>query len=324
MAQDKFPNPYSQSGVVGQEGTPTGRALVVNVMDPLKAGRVQIRVHGHHEDMMAFPDERLPWVKIGGSTGLPSMQGSGGSHGLMPGSEVHVQINGKAEQDYLVIASIPNDKKDDNQAIPPQTQGKGDTDRSHSAQHWKDKTFAWKDPLQQVVESTTTQQAIFNRDKRGRKAQKTAEPIGEARDKASVPDHYGKRTSSKDPKGGSIGTFKFPGEQDVQKFIQDTVQNKSSMVPSALEALQNLKKVAGNPTSIQSIGAGPMAGIMSQLSKLFGGGGKNSPARKFDCALLETIPIEELTPEELAQLELCRQIQQQQEADQNSSQEGIV
>jgi hypothetical protein len=37
--------------------------VVVNVMDPDKEGRVQVRIHGLHDDATNIPDSALPWVK---------------------------------------------------------------------------------------------------------------------------------------------------------------------------------------------------------------------------------------------------------------------
>jgi hypothetical protein len=37
-------------------------AEVRNIMDPLKSGRVQVRVYGHHDDEDSVKDDDLPWA----------------------------------------------------------------------------------------------------------------------------------------------------------------------------------------------------------------------------------------------------------------------
>ena len=38
--------------------------IVVNVNDPQKSGRVQIRVKGRHDDTANIPDASLPWALV--------------------------------------------------------------------------------------------------------------------------------------------------------------------------------------------------------------------------------------------------------------------
>ena len=40
------------------------QGVVVNVMDPDKAGRVQVRVKGRHDDTTNIPDKALPWAQV--------------------------------------------------------------------------------------------------------------------------------------------------------------------------------------------------------------------------------------------------------------------
>jgi hypothetical protein len=37
-------------------------AEVRNIMDPLKSGRVQVRIYGLHDDEQAVKDDHLPWA----------------------------------------------------------------------------------------------------------------------------------------------------------------------------------------------------------------------------------------------------------------------
>lgn len=292
------PNPYNTNRNVGVAAGQSNRGLVVNVMDPLKSGRVQIRVVGHMDDEQSIPDEKLPWVKVRNGTSSASLQTSTTTHGLLPGSMVTCEAMGQGGQDWLITGTLPNDRKDDQQTIHPATQGKGDTDNSHTDDQRKDTTFAWKRPLKNVYESKTTKEARKARDEEGRKSRRSGEPVSESRDKAAIPEHYGQRTTSKDPGGGTIGVFKFSGK-DPQQFIQQTIQNKSAVVPNALNALQNLKKVSGNPTSVESIGVQNYTQILSQLASWFKkNGSSKKEQQQFDCDYLLKL-AEELVPEEL-------------------------
>lgn len=310
---------YSQNKVVGASPGQSHRALVVNVQDPLKAGRVQIRIVGMMDDEQSIPDERLPWVKVRNSTETSSMQTSTTTHGLVPGAMVTCEAMGQGGQDYLITGSIPNDLKDDNQSIHPATQGKGATDNIYEYTQYKDKTYGWGQPLKKIIENKTTKEARKIRDKTKRKPQRTAEPMGESRDKANIPEHYGQRSTSKDPQGGTIGTFKFQGN-DAQSFIQQTIQNKSAIVPNALSALQNLKAVRGNPTSVQSIGLQNYTQILQQLAQWFkSNGGNEEEKRQYDCEYLLATPDVELSVELLAAKQICLLIENFVEEEENVS-----
>lgn len=308
MSKKAFPNPYSVSQTVGAQAGQSNRALVVNIMDPQKSGRVQIRVVGHHDDEQKIPDDKLPWVKVRNATSTPSLQTATTTHGLLPGSMVTCEAMGLGGQDWLITGTIPNDRKDDQQTIHPATQGKGDTDNSHTNDQRSivgDSTYAWHRSLKEVFESKTTKEARKQRDQAGRKSRRSAEPIAEARDKSAIPQTYGIRTTSKDPKGGTIGVFKFQGK-DPQAFIQQTIQNASAVVPNALSALQSLKKVSGNPTSVESIGISNYTSILSQLSKWFkSNGGNKQEQQQFDCDYLLSVAENLLSAELLEARKIC-------------------
>lgn len=305
------PNPYDTSKVVGAQGGSSNRALVVNIMDPLKSGRVQIRVVGHHDDEANIPDEMLPWVKVRNPTTTPSLQTATTTHGLLPGTMVTCEAMGMHGQDWLITGTIPNDRKDDNKTINSATQGKGQTDNVHtpaqaSQAQQGDGSFAWGTGLQRVYEQKTTQEARQRRDHDGRDGKKSlrSRPDEYARDQAKTEKPYN-RTTSKDPQGGTIGVFKSMGK-DPQQFIQQTIQNKSAVVQNALSAIQNLKQVNGNPTSIQSIGAGNFAAILQQLSQLFrANSSSKQDQQKYDCNYLLSADDATLTPEMLTQKQTC-------------------
>jgi hypothetical protein len=313
------PNPYDTNKVIGAGAGQSNRALVVNIQDPLKAGRVQIRVVGHMDDLQSIPDEKLPWVKVRASTSTPSMQTIASTHGLLPGTMVSCEAMGQGGQDWMITGTIPTDRKDDNQTIHPATQGKGDTDSIHNAQQYKEKKYSHPVELSQIVNNKTTQQARKYRDTNANKPNRTESNAKKAsEDNSDVPTYYGPRNTSKDKNGGTIGAYKFSGK-DAQQFIQQTVQNRSAIVPNALNALQQLKQVNGNPNSIQAIGAGNFASILSQLSQWFQmNGNKNQKDQQnFDCATLLQTPDDQLDAQALQSKQICLMVQQQQQEDES-------
>jgi hypothetical protein len=287
MAKNQGSNPYAINKTTGAQGTPTAQALVVDIMDPEKTGRVKIRVVGHMDDQQAIPDDKLPWVKVGGGTDTAQMQGSSKTNGLLPGSMVSVEGTGQAGSEYSIKHALPNDRKaNQNDSMPKPAKGKeggggggggGGQDQTHKDDDRHNQQFGWGQGLQQVVENKTTQGAMKLRDNANRNQNRTAEPVKESRDKAKTPKHYGERANSKDAgkDSGTIGTFKWNQEKNAQKDIKSNIQNKSAVVPNALDAMEQLKKVEPDscPESKQSIGQQNFSQIMSQLSSWFGGGG---------------------------------------------------
>lgn len=311
----QVPDIYSMPEEVGQQGSPLTRALVVNVQDPEQTGRVQIRIVGHHDDEQQIPDNKLPWVRVMNGTTTPSLQGSSTSHGLMPGAMVAVQAYG--EQDWMITGSLPNDRRDSEQAVHPAVHGKGNTDSiwgasKNSKIQKGDGTFGWPKPLEEIFNNKTTAGAKALREQAGRKGNRTkSDPIEEAQKHSPTPSHYGFRAMGKDLQGGSIASTMFPGAQNAQKFIQQTIQNKSAVIPSALAALETLKKVKGNPTSIDSIGAGNFAGMLQQLAALFKkSGGNENEQRKLDCDELKKLPDYAMTDEMRESLRICLLIEE--------------
>ena len=64
-------------------------AKVINVKDPHKSGRVQIRVKGYHDDETKIPDKDLPWAQVLMPVTSASVNKVGGSPtGLLPNSRV--------------------------------------------------------------------------------------------------------------------------------------------------------------------------------------------------------------------------------------------
>ena len=62
--------------------------VVTSVDDPHKSGRIQVRIHGLHDDKSKIPDKQLPWAK----TVVPAGGGFGTSLGGKGSSPVGVVV----------------------------------------------------------------------------------------------------------------------------------------------------------------------------------------------------------------------------------------
>ncbi len=65
---------------------------VINIEDPYRTFRAQVRVFGMTDDKRGIPDEDLPWYIPLFPVTSPSFAGAGSSSGLEPGSKVVVMI----------------------------------------------------------------------------------------------------------------------------------------------------------------------------------------------------------------------------------------
>ena len=85
--------------------------IVEDRQDPLKVGRVRVRIHGIHTDektLIASAD--LPWCQVILPTTSAALSGLGTGHGLVEGSTVFGYFRDKAKQDPIILgtaAGIP-------------------------------------------------------------------------------------------------------------------------------------------------------------------------------------------------------------------------
>lgn len=70
------------------KNTGVSYGTIVDVKDPLRLGRVRIRISGVNDDKRQIPDDKLEWINTMMSNGSPSIAGSGQTHGLVVGSRV--------------------------------------------------------------------------------------------------------------------------------------------------------------------------------------------------------------------------------------------
>ena len=98
----------------------------------------------------------------------------------------------------------------------------------------------------------------------------------------------------------TVGTHKFDNQKDAQKFIKNSINNQGAFIPTALQMIQNLKKVGNgqNPNSIKAVGAGNFAQAQKDIAKHFSSQNQQ-PANP--CSLLDSNP-QGVSPE---QIEIC-------------------
>ena len=78
--------------------------IVEDRNDPLKVGRVRVRVHGLHTDnksLISTPD--LPWSQVLIPTTSAGLSGFGHGHGLVEGTSVFGMFRDDERQDFLVL-----------------------------------------------------------------------------------------------------------------------------------------------------------------------------------------------------------------------------
>lgn len=95
---------------------------VVDVEDPLREGRVRVRVVGVTDDTKNIPDKDLPWTAIMMPTNSPSVAGAGSSSGLEPGSKVMVMYTDEEKRNGIVMGSFYSGKGSPN-SLPPLFKG---------------------------------------------------------------------------------------------------------------------------------------------------------------------------------------------------------
>lgn len=83
--------------------------VVENRKDPLKLGRVAVRVHGIHTEVKAnIPTDGLHWAMVAAPTTSASVSGKGSSSGLVEGSHVlGMFLDGSACQQPIIMFSVP-------------------------------------------------------------------------------------------------------------------------------------------------------------------------------------------------------------------------
>lgn len=255
---------YNSSDTIGYGQQQFVYATVVNIKDDKeKAGRCQIRIEGEQNNEQDIPDKNLIWARPMHSTHSAALKGTGASTGLLPGTKVLImKTGGPSAQEYIIMGSMGKGDKDDKTDTNPAVHGKGNTHKSKKNTK-QDQNASWNKRPEEI---TTTKEArqleddpFHSRRENSKIEQSRSSPAGGSGEN---------RTAGKDHEGGTISSTKFSGKS-AQEFIQNTIQNKSAIVSQFLPMLQQLKQVKGNPTAIESVGAGNLLGAMEQIMKLF-------------------------------------------------------
>lgn len=241
--------------------------VVVNRDDPLKAGRVQVRIYGIHDDKTNVPDKSLPWVYPEMHVGSASLNHTGVSPtGVLVGSTVGGYFADKDMNVPVYTGTKPRsviqdpqgnqrsqpdspDKKND---LPPNARGVQKTGAEKETNFGKDHIYAIKSSHPKKAQDAT---------ETGDQAVKFMKMIS--------------------PMLKTVGNIPF---QDAQKLLnvikQVDANNASGAIQSALDpmiALKNLTSAAGALSS-----GGGFTGIIQDIAKMAmsggggGGGGQQS------------------------------------------------
>tara|TARA_B100000768_G_scaffold165067_1_gene167402 strand:+ start:331 stop:1203 length:873 start_codon:yes stop_codon:yes gene_type:complete len=83
--------------------------IVIDIQDPLKVGRVRVRIFGvHNEDVNEVPEHTLPWAQVLVPTTEEGVSGLGRSVGIKVGAQVFgMFMDGQQSQIPLVMGSMP-------------------------------------------------------------------------------------------------------------------------------------------------------------------------------------------------------------------------
>lgn len=93
--------------------TKWGMGVVEDIDDPLKAGRVRVRIYGIHTSLLDdLPTENLPWSQVAMPVTSASVSGIGDTPGLIVGSQVFGIFLDAADpsdpkQQFLVVGTMP-------------------------------------------------------------------------------------------------------------------------------------------------------------------------------------------------------------------------
>lgn len=78
--------------------------------DPLKLGRVKVRVYGVHDDKELIKDDDLPWAQIVVPVTQGVHEGKGQYLGILKGTQVFgMFLDGKSSQLPMVIGTVPKE-----------------------------------------------------------------------------------------------------------------------------------------------------------------------------------------------------------------------
>jgi hypothetical protein len=257
--------------------------------------RARVRLVGLQDDYNSIPDTMLPWYDI---VVPPNSQGR--SPYLKPGTQVLVTNFGGAagttatayvtaitdfypptpsmqgEEGPIKVPSIdtiPPPGKNSQRAPRPVVAGY-DTTEDNTTQQSREKDHSYAHKKRNTDPEQNFHKQMNEFEERG---------IKFANDKTT-------------------GLHKFDNQGDAQKFIKNSINNQGAFMPTALQMIQNLKKVGNgqNPTAVASVGAGNLSAAKSARSNYYS---QKQQPQPNPCALLDTAP-ETVSPQQIE--ECCK------------------
>lgn len=247
----------------------TSQAVVVNVKDPKKQGRVQIRLLGTQADKGKIPDSKLVWIPVA-QMGA-AMKGVGEfPPNLRVGSKVIVAALG-GMQNGCVIGCIPNQEESKTTRDQHPFSSGENPELYNAGGNTAEKRVSGKSPTNQPA---TTDQAYGVNDKKIPGVWQEGNPLESVINKTKIPDLFGGRLAAKALDHTGIGNVPFVGDLlNAQKFMQSS--NAKELIPNAINMLEQLKKTAQSGQNIlatASVGGlgnilGAVAGIAALVKK---------------------------------------------------------
>lgn len=212
-----------------------GHAIVVDVNDPEKQGRIKLRFH-YQQDEAKVPDSKLGWYNVVVNN-QPQVRGIG----LFPSLYIagsSLAIEQLDNQNVLVKGALQNNHKDETtQDIVPDAQGK------------QTSILDEKEIREKLNNVKTTADALKLMNNKTKTQRKEEDNVQEFHNKAPRPAHYGPGKTSLLNNLQTVGSLPFTGNRTTAaKFVLDTIGEGSTAIPGALAMLNNLKTIT-NPIS---------------------------------------------------------------------------
>jgi hypothetical protein len=242
------------SGSYGTSGTFIGE--IVNINDPLRRNRVQVRIHGYENDKGLIPDDKLSWYSVL-STSSSQLAGSSSTHSYYPGAKVLLTMAGTEMIVMGTTAGFDSDKRRSGSSsgsseqpdTPRQVQGKGKEQSGARDGEGKDTTTPTsRDPKTDKPYQEPDEQDAYK----------------DSRDRAP----FKKGEKAKKPDDKSIGNIKNTQGADILQMIKGMDGNASGAIKAGVDLIQKLRQ-SSYGTSQEMIGSGLMQQAASQAASDF-------------------------------------------------------